>query len=289
MRRFGLLPVLCLAAAPVDGAELAGSVQVSGRPAQHAVVWLAANGVPAAPPQKVVIDQRNLAFTPRVLAVRVGTTVEFPNNDKVFHNVFSFRDGKKFDLGMYPKGVTKPIVFDKPGLARLFCNIHPNMAAYVMAVDSPYFRVGRERQVYDRRRSARHVHLSRVASGRSGIDRVHHRRWGQLPRNPVAMTIRALLGFVVVACTAVPALAQGTIAAEIDFMAGYSGEDVRATASQFRLFGKAPGEVDFFAEAVWADRWAGEAPVIGESLSGADPMGTDAYPARRIPTGGARC
>ena len=65
----------------------------------------------------------------------------FPNNDKVFHNVFSFRDGKKFDLGMYPKGVTKPIVFDKPGLARLFCNIHPNMAAYVMAVDSPYFAV----------------------------------------------------------------------------------------------------------------------------------------------------
>ena len=99
---------------------------------------------PRRPPQKVVIDQRNLAFTPHVLAVRVGTTVDFPNNDKVFHNVFSFRDGKKFDLGMYPKGAIKPIVFDKPGLARLFCNIHPNMAAYVMAVDSPYFAVSDE-------------------------------------------------------------------------------------------------------------------------------------------------
>ncbi len=63
------------------------------------VVWLAAPGAPASTPQKVVLDQRNLAFIPHVLAVRVGTTVEFPNNDKVFHNVFSFRDGKTFDLG----------------------------------------------------------------------------------------------------------------------------------------------------------------------------------------------
>jgi hypothetical protein len=83
-------------------------------------------------------------FVPHVLVVRVGTAVEFPNNDKVFHNVFSFRDGKKFDLGMYPKGMSKRLVFDKPGLARLFCNIHPNMAAYVMAVDTPYFAVSDE-------------------------------------------------------------------------------------------------------------------------------------------------
>lgn len=143
--RFPSMPVaLCLAAAPVFGAELTGTVHVSGRPTQHAVVWLAASRAPATPQPKVVIDQRNLAFYPHVLAVRVGTTVEFPNNDKVFHNVFSYRDGKKFNLGMYPKGVVKRIVFDKPGLARLFCNIHPNMAAYIMAVDSPYFAVSAE-------------------------------------------------------------------------------------------------------------------------------------------------
>lgn len=145
MRCFAL--VVCLlgvATAPVSGAELTGTVQVAGRPAENAVVWLEASGAPAAPAQKVVVDQRNLAFTPHVLAVRVGTTVEFPNNDKVFHNVFSFRDGKKFDLGMYPKGTVKRLVFDKPGLARLFCNIHPNMAAYVLAVDSPYFAVSTE-------------------------------------------------------------------------------------------------------------------------------------------------
>ena len=135
---------LYLAAADALGAELTGTAQVAGRPTEHAVVWLEASGAPVAPVAKVVLDQRNLAFFPRVLVVRVGTTVEFPNNDKVFHNVFSFRDGKKFDLGMYPTGAIKRIVFDQPGLARLFCNIHPNMAAYVMAVDSPYFAVSNE-------------------------------------------------------------------------------------------------------------------------------------------------
>ena len=145
MRRFALLPVICLAAAPAFAADLTGTAQVAGKPAQHAVVWLEANGTPAGNgSKKVVVDQRNLTFVPHVLAVRVGTAVEFPNNDKVFHNVFSFRDGKKFDLGMYPKGMSKLIVFDKPGLARLFCNIHPNMAAYVMTVDSPYFAVSNE-------------------------------------------------------------------------------------------------------------------------------------------------
>jgi plastocyanin len=128
----------------VFGAELSGTVQLADRPVKHAVVWLEASGAAAPAPQKVVLDQRNLAFIPHVLAVRVGTTVEFPNNDKVFHNVFSFRDGKKFDLGMYPKGAVKPIRFDTPGLARLFCNIHPNMAAYVMAIDTPYFAVSNE-------------------------------------------------------------------------------------------------------------------------------------------------
>ena len=136
--------VIC-AAGPVFGADLAGTVHVSGKPAADVVVWLDTPVPPAATQAtRVVIDQRNLRFDPQVLVLRVGTTVDFPNNDKVFHNVFSFRDGKKFDLGMYPKGVAKKIVFDRPGLARLFCNIHPNMAAYVMAVDTPYFAVSKE-------------------------------------------------------------------------------------------------------------------------------------------------
>jgi len=128
-----------LAAGPAYGADLSGSVQVAGRPGEYAVVWLAAADAPSTPAQKVVLDQRNLAFSPRVLAVRVGTIVDFPNNDKVFHNVFSFRDGKKFDLGVYPVRAVKHVTFDKEGVSRLFCNIHPNMAAYVVAVDSPFF------------------------------------------------------------------------------------------------------------------------------------------------------
>ncbi|RPI53039.1 MAG: methylamine utilization protein [Acidobacteria bacterium] len=145
-----LLAAVWLTTVPVLGAELTGTALVSGKPAQHAVVWLeAASEPPAGQTSRVVLDQRNLTFSPHVLAVRVGTTVEFPNNDKVFHNVFSFRDGKKFDLGMYPKGMSKRIVFDRPGLARLFCNIHPNMAAYVMAIDTPYFAVANERGAFN--------------------------------------------------------------------------------------------------------------------------------------------
>jgi len=150
MRFIRVLPAaVWLTTVPVFGAELTGTALVSGKPAQHAVVWLEAANEPAAgQTSRVVLDQRNLTFSPHVLAVRVGTTVEFPNNDRVLHNVFSFRDGKKFDLGMYPKGMSKRIVFDRPGLARLFCNIHPNMAAYVMAIDTPYFAVADERGAF---------------------------------------------------------------------------------------------------------------------------------------------
>lgn len=133
----------------VDGLDVRGSVRASGRPQPNTVVWLEAVNAPASlPATKIVLDQRNLNFYPHVLAVRVGTTVDFPNNDRVFHNVFSFRDGKRFDLGMYPVGTVRRVTFDRPGLSRLFCNIHPNMAAYVMAVDTPYFGVSDERGAF---------------------------------------------------------------------------------------------------------------------------------------------
>ena len=130
-----------LGASAQGPADMHGRARTAdGRSAPDTVVWLDA---PNAPPQsqsgRVVLDQRNLNFAPRVLVVRVGTAVDFPNNDRVFHNVFSFRDGKKFDLGTYPVGALRRVTFDRPGLSRIFCNIHPNMAAYVMSVDSPYF------------------------------------------------------------------------------------------------------------------------------------------------------
>jgi plastocyanin len=125
--------------------DLQGSTRLGNTPEAEVVVWLEASALLRAPEsRRPVLDQRNLRFTPRVLAVQVGTTVEFPNNDRVFHNVFSFRDGKRFDLGLYPIGSIKRVTFDKPGVSRIFCNIHPQMAAYVVAVDSPLFAVSNE-------------------------------------------------------------------------------------------------------------------------------------------------
>ena len=118
---------------------LTGTARTAGRPAENTVVWLEAPNAPAGPAGRVVLSQRNLTFSPNVLVVRVGTVVDFPNDDRVFHNVFSFRDGRRFDLGLYPVGLTRKVTFDRAGLSRIFCNIHANMAAYVMTVDSPYF------------------------------------------------------------------------------------------------------------------------------------------------------
>ena len=82
-----------------------------------------------------------MAFEPRVLVAAVGSTVEFPNNDRVLHNVFSFHDGDRFDLGLYPVGDVRRQIIDTPGVSRVFCNIHPNMAAYIVAVDTPFYAV----------------------------------------------------------------------------------------------------------------------------------------------------
>ena len=125
--------------------EVVGKTSVSGKAVAEAVVWLDAPGAPRlAHPAEVVLDQRNLNFSPRVLAVQTGTRVRFLNDDRIFHNVFSYHDGKRFDLGLFPVGAVKSVPFDQPGLSRIFCNIHPQMAAYVMVVDTPYFAVSDE-------------------------------------------------------------------------------------------------------------------------------------------------
>jgi plastocyanin len=136
--------LIALLATAVGGSDLDvhGTATANDKAVADAIVWLDAPGVaPSRPRPRVVLDQRNLNFYPRVLVVQVGTTVEFPNHDRVFHDVFSFRDGKQFELGLYPVGAVKQVPFDRPGLSRVFCNIHPAMAAYIMVVDSPYFAV----------------------------------------------------------------------------------------------------------------------------------------------------
>lgn len=112
----------------------------SGKGAANAVVWLDGD-VRSTPMKKAVVDQRNRSFIPHVSVVTVGTQIQFPNNDTVFHNVFAAFDAKKFDLGLYPRGKTKIQSFNKPGLVALMCSIHSEMSAFVMVVDTPYYTV----------------------------------------------------------------------------------------------------------------------------------------------------
>ena len=85
--------------------------------------------------------QRNKHFEPTLLVVPVGASVDFPNKDPWFHNVFSLYQGKRFDLGLYQAGTVHSVHFDKPGASYIFCNIHPQMSAVVLAIDSPYFGI----------------------------------------------------------------------------------------------------------------------------------------------------
>ena len=92
-----------------------------------------------ASPKKFQLVQHNKSFQPHVLVVPVGSVVDFPNHDPFFHNVFSLFDGKRFDLGLYEAGATNSVRFDRLGVSFLFCNIHPEMSAVVVAVDTPYY------------------------------------------------------------------------------------------------------------------------------------------------------
>jgi plastocyanin len=96
-----------------------------------------------APTQKPVMDQKGLVFSPHVMVIQVGTTVDFQNSDTVQHNVFwpSISGNKKegHNLGTWPKGEKRPYKFDQPGVAPLLCNVHPEMAAYIVVSPTPYF------------------------------------------------------------------------------------------------------------------------------------------------------
>jgi hypothetical protein len=128
-------------------------LQTSGKGAKlpeagGVVAWLSPTGG-AAPagllsPQRFPrprLVQKNKSFQPHVLVVPVGASVEFPNKDPFFHNVFSLFEGKRFDLGLYEAGTTRNVVFDKPGISYIFCNIHAEMSAVVIALATPYYGI----------------------------------------------------------------------------------------------------------------------------------------------------
>jgi plastocyanin len=86
-----------------------------------------------------VMDQRNETFVPHVLAITTGTTVDFPNSDKFYHNVFSLSKVHPFDLGRYAAGSSRPVRFDRAGIVRVFCDIHSHMNAYILVFNHPFF------------------------------------------------------------------------------------------------------------------------------------------------------
>lgn len=92
-------------------------------------------------PGRAVMDQRNETFVPRLLAVTVGTVVDFPNSDRTYHNVFSLSRPRRFDLGRYATGRSKAVRFDRPGVVRVFCDIHSHMSAFVVVFTHRFFRV----------------------------------------------------------------------------------------------------------------------------------------------------
>lgn len=87
------------------------------------------------------LDQRNETFVPHVLAIVAGTTVDFPNSDRTYHNVFSLSKTKTFDLGRYAVGRSKSVRFDRPGIVRVFCDIHSHMSAFILVFAHRYFSV----------------------------------------------------------------------------------------------------------------------------------------------------
>jgi plastocyanin len=150
-----LLPLLiCVIAATGATASLENSVVVTGSvsvttTAERAnlanlAVWLTPMGDAPRPAESrahLKMVQENKRFTPHMMVVRVGSVVDFPNLDPFFHNVFSMYDGKRFDLGLYEAGASKSVTFSKPGICYVFCNIHPEMSAVIVAVETPYYTV----------------------------------------------------------------------------------------------------------------------------------------------------
>ncbi|MBV9183386.1 MAG: hypothetical protein JO356_18955 [Acidobacteria bacterium] len=148
--------------------DLSGHVRVlegeHGKASSHdenVVVWLSPLDSPA-PPRPIRngrprLTQHNKSFEPHLLVVPVGAVVEFPNRDPFFHNVFSLFDGKRFDLGLYEAGTTRNVSFDRPGVSYIFCNIHAEMSAVIIALDTPFYGISNSKGEVD---------ISEVPAGR---------------------------------------------------------------------------------------------------------------------------
>ncbi len=129
-------------------ADVTGRVELKGVHAKDlsgVVIWLESPTSAQAPTRhatmKQTMRQKDKTFLPHILPITTGTTVDFPNLDPIFHNAFSSFDGKIFDVGLYAPGSSRSVRFDRPGIVRVFCNIHPAMSAVIVVVDAQSFAV----------------------------------------------------------------------------------------------------------------------------------------------------
>jgi len=150
---FNAIVLLGLAAPFVAASTVRGSVELMAsrdpmvrkhKDYSGVVVWLEPAGGPADPPvpsRPAQMIQKSKTFTPHVVAIPVGGSVSFPNLDPIFHNAFSNFNGQIFDVGLYKPGSSRTVAFKRPGIVRVFCNIHPQMSAVIAVLDTPYFAV----------------------------------------------------------------------------------------------------------------------------------------------------
>ncbi len=156
-----------LAPTSMSGAGMSSSaVKLSER----AVIYLESQSSKAQnfqpPTAHPILDQRDLAFHPQVLPILVGTTVEFPNKDNLFHNVFSYSSPKEFDLGRYPTGESKSIRFDKAGIVRVYCDIHSHMNATILVLENPFFAIPDDGGAYVIKNVPNGTYIARLWFGR---------------------------------------------------------------------------------------------------------------------------
>jgi len=150
----GLLAIATLAAASAQELDVQAHIQLlqgkAQKPLTHGdvVLWLTpepgvtrASMEPPVTPGHFRMEQKDKSFHPHLLVVPLGSTVEFPNLDPFFHNVFSQFNGKRFDLGLYEAGSTRLVHFDHEGVSYIFCNIHSQMAAVIVTLRTPHFAV----------------------------------------------------------------------------------------------------------------------------------------------------
>jgi plastocyanin len=146
MKRFLVAVVACalsvhgLHAAVVNGKVMFLTKRGQKPVVNETVVWLDALGrAPKRPGSAFTMTTRSKAFLPHVVAIPAGSTVTFPNEDPISHNLFSLTPGNTFDLGLYRKGTGKSHKFDAPGVVNVYCNVHPNMSAVVHVMSTPYY------------------------------------------------------------------------------------------------------------------------------------------------------